>query len=263
MTSYLEVSNFQVRFRILDGEFILQPGQVLPLRTRYLNVSKFEIEVRTAAKVINSFLISNAKNKKLSSHPTLSDLTDDFLSELAYPGGLRYLTPSNFKTGLSASSSEFLYSPLLARTFINFTSGFKTQIDSFPFELVVCAASAPEGAHVVPAFNVYTGRVGNYYAVPLPIILSECFDVVINEAQQEVLKDAIDSYLESNGCVELGLYYNSCSMPISQVRSDQLVKVNFAKTSEKIRRVSQPVMDHDLDYRLRLFSMGRFNPSLL
>ena len=257
--NFTELSNFQVKFR-LDEEFFLQPGQVLPLGLPGAELGlKYEITARTALRVENRYLIANAKNKKLSQHPLTTEVAQDEKSELHYPGGIRYMTPS-LDLGLSCSRLNFMYSPMLAKTFADYTEGF-IQKHGSPFELVACSRTIPDGSTTVYGYNVVTGKTGKYYTVPIPIVLSEPISVW----DCDKVQIAIESYLRLQNIIELGLFYRPVSNAPADTLMDTPVRIVFydKKKPDSLKPAAQPVLDHNMAYRLRLFQLGRFNADLL
>ncbi len=258
---FTEISNFQVKYRLRGEEFFLQPGQVLPLGLPAAEFGiRYEIIIRTALRVENRFLVcTKTKKSKLSQHPPLTEVDD--VSELQYPGGIRYVTPS-LSAGLVCKRKDFLYSTMRTKSFADFTTSFCYK-QGTPFELVACASRIPDGSSVISGFNVVTNKIGSYYAVPLPIVLSEPIQVWLSDVELDLMQKAVLSYVSMQGIEELGLMYK----PITNIHTDlssAVVGINFYDKKRDVKSPPlQPVMDHDALYRFRLFNMGRFNPDLL
>jgi hypothetical protein len=261
-----QCSTFQVNYRIGNNSYVLQEGQMLPLwdMTRLADpILSAELVSRSALSYDDRYMIVGG-TRRLDSHPKKEFWEEDTnidssLSELAYPGGIRYMRFGKFMGGLVDDGTSFIYQPMGVKVFHKNTCNAMPSA-GFPFEIVAVCEKAPVGSIDMAGWNVCNGKTATYRALPLPIILSEAYPRLLGNTT--LWQTAVKLYLLDSGVRELGLLY---------VPKTKIVKYNTDTVSDSVMycnpkiegALGQPTLDYQLYGRMQLFASGRFNPDQL
>jgi hypothetical protein len=222
-----------------------------------------ELVSRSALMYDDRYMIVGG-TRSLNSHPKKEfwegdAITDSSMSELAYPGGIRYIRFDKFMGGLVDDGTSFIYQPIGVKVF--YKSTYNTiPSTGFPFEIVAVCDKAPVGSIDMAGWNVATGKTATYRSLPLPIILSESYHRLFGNTT--LWQTAVKLYLLDSGVRELGLLY---------VPKTKIVKYNTDTVSDSVMycnpkiegALGQPTLDYQLYGRMQLFASGRFNPDQL
>lgn len=259
-------STFQVNYRIGTNDYVLQEGQMLPVwDVQQLDKALLSSEIvsRSALIYADRYIITGGTGR-VNSNPVRKfweseDIVDSSMSELQYPGGIRYMRFGKFMGGLVDDGSSFIYQPMGAKIFHK-TTQHTVSLCGFPFEIVAVCDKPPVGSIDVAGWNVISQKMGTYRSIPLPIILSEPYPRLFNN--YNIWQTAIKLYLLDSGIREIGLLY-SPKTKIVKHNSDTASDCHMYYNPKIEGALGQPTLDYQLYGRMQLFVSGRFNPDQL